>query len=118
MKYEIYKSLSKEDKKKVRDGYSSTKRGDHVLKKINKLLIYSIVYGILAIIITILLITGFLGWSFIILDVGLIICCIVFSIGHYNLKMQQFCSYITICKRFEQLKENNDKNNSKKKKKK
>jgi ABC-type transport system involved in Fe-S cluster assembly fused permease/ATPase subunit len=114
MKYEIYKSLSKEDKKRVRDGYASTKKGDYVLKKINRLLVYSIIYLILAIVITYLLIIDYLGWSFIILDVGLIICFIVFSIGHYKLKMETFCRYINVVKQYEELKQ---KNLSKKKKK-
>lgn len=118
MKYEIYKNLPKEEQKAVRDGYKNTKQGNLILKKINKLFIYSIIYFVLSIILCILLVLNVFNKWFIIVDVALFIGSIVFFIGHYNLKMQQYCKYINICHRLADLKEEQEKNKLKKKKKK
>jgi len=104
MKYEIYKNLSKEEKKLVRENYRKTKKGDYILKKINKLLVYSIIYLVLGIILSILLVLKQINWYFIFMDIVLYICFIVFIIGYYNLKMQQYCKYIFICKKLEDMK--------------
>ena len=102
MKYEIYKNLPKEEQKAVRDGNKSTKQGDFIL----------------SIILCILLVLGIFNKWYIIIDVALFISSIVFYIGHYNLKMQQYCKYINICHRIADLKEEQEKKKLKKKKKK
>jgi polyferredoxin len=116
MKYEIYKNLSKEEKKAVKIGYLNTKKGDYILKKINRLLIYSIIYLILGIVLSILLYLDYFNKLFIILAVALFICSIVFYIGHYNLKMQQYCKYINLCHKLAEVKAKQLEDRKKKKK--
>jgi len=99
MKYEIYKNLSKEEKKKVRLEYLKTKKGDDLMKRYNRLTFTGILCIILALLLIYLLIFQDYEWYYILLTIGLLICAPIFLIGQYNLRMQQYCRFITLNKK-------------------
>ena len=110
MKYALYKNLSKEEQEEVRKGYTSTKKGEEIMKKYNRLYIYCIVYIIITIGLTIGVILDFFKWYYLIFAGVLVITAIVFFFNIRKLKIEQYCKYITICNKLNDLKKTKKKN--------
>ena len=104
MKYEIYKKLTKEEKKKIKLEYLKTKKGDDLIRRYNRITFTGILCIAISILLVYLLITDY-DWFYIPLLVFSIICAPVFLIGQYNLRMQQYCQFINLKKKASSHKE-------------
>lgn len=104
MKYEIYKSLSIEEQEEVRKGYVSTKKGEEVMKKFNRLYIYSVVYLLIAIVLLVGFFLDWFKWYYLIFAGVLVIVGVYFVFAVRRLKLEQYCKYIQICNKVNEIK--------------
>lgn len=92
----MYKSLSKEEKKNVREEYIRTKRGKDLSERLNRLVLEGSFLILCFVVITTCIFIFDLAWWYWCVAVMCIICAPVLLIGQHNIRIGEYNKFILV----------------------
>ncbi len=90
----MYKDLTSEEKRKIREGYISTRKGKELTNNLNRLLIEGIICLVSCVVIVVLTLIYDLAWWYWFFAGLTLFCGILFLLGQYFIRMKEYNKFL------------------------